>query len=55
MSSEHARLTRTGAEWRLDDLDSKNGCGCRATDGTSGTGTLVLCLGVLLILRRRRR
>jgi len=36
-------------------LDSKNGCGCRATDGASGTGTLVLCLGVLLILRRRRR
>lgn len=36
-------------------LDSKNGCGCRATDGTSGAGTLLLCLGVLLVLRRRRR
>jgi len=36
-------------------LDSKNGCGCRATDGSSGASTLLLCLGVFLVLRRRRR
>lgn len=35
-------------------LDSKNGCGCRAADGPSGAFTLLLGLGVLLLVRRRR-
>ncbi len=36
-------------------LDSKNGCGCSAGGGSTGATTLLLGLGVLLILRRRRR
>ena len=36
-------------------LDSKNGCGCSTGGGSTGATSLLLGLGVLLVLRRRRR
>jgi MYXO-CTERM domain-containing protein len=36
-------------------LDSKNGCGCSAGGGSTGLTTLFAGLGLLLVLRRRRR
>lgn len=36
-------------------LDSENGCGCAAGGGSTGLTTLVVGLGLLLVLRRRRR
>lgn len=35
--------------------EDTGGCGCNSPDGKGGLGTLLLALGVLLVVRRRRR